>query len=105
MKIRINNIEFKNNKFLKWFPNEYFNQLEEYLKNGYEEKKGMIIRDNFGISKTLFFKEELCITIASLIKNSSNDYLETVGHRLLDLTIEERNDFFKIYQLAVDETN
>lgn len=108
MKIRIDNIEcrFSQGRYeiVKWQPNHYYNKQEEYLADGWELDGGFFRRDNVSIQATIFNSPETCYTIATLKWDADENCcdMETVGPRLLDLNINDRNDFFDVYQMAED---
>jgi hypothetical protein len=108
MKIRIDNIEcrFSQGRYeiVKWQPNHYYNKQEEYLADGWELAGGFFRRDNVSIQATIFNSPETCYTIAWLKYDADENCcdMETVGPRLLDLNINDRNDFFDVYQMAED---
>lgn len=116
MKIRINNIECKKYtttktdevfyEIIKWSANPYFGKEQEYRDKGYVDSfSGDFLQSPTGghsMQKTFFKSTETCIMIASLHLNKREPdvELESVGSRLLDLTEEERVDFFEVYAIA-----
>lgn len=110
MKIRINNIECKKNsvgemfEILRWYPNSLYNQKLSYMKDGYIEEDGFLRNKekHVSIQSSIFDKKETCCVIAFLNYNHKEPDvdLKSVGSRLLDLTQEERNDFFQVYEIA-----
>jgi len=106
MQVRINNIECRESQgryeIVKWYTNNYYNQLHVYKWDGWYEKDGFVRRANHSIQRTMFDTKELCYTVATLeINHKEPDVnLLSVGSRLLDLTPEEREDFFTVYSLA-----
>jgi hypothetical protein len=108
MRIRINDIEcrFSQGRYeiVKWQPNHYYNKREEYLADGWKSEGGFLRRDNVSIQASIFDSAETCYTIATLKYDASEGCCDmlTVGPRLLDLNVNDRNDFFDVYQLAED---
>jgi len=118
MKIRINNIGARKPAYIgsppanahrrlsivKYYPCQYYGKLEEYLADGWEyvDDGTRIRKDNCTISKSFFDTEELLMSIADLKYDSSEDCtdLETVGERILNLSKQNREDFFEVYELA-----
>ena len=108
MQIRINNIECRltNDRYeiIKWRPNPYYNELHAYLLDGWHEEEalGFVCRNNTSIQRDIFDRKETCFVIADLVINHREPCvnLHTVGSRVLDLSKEERNDFFKVYELS-----
>ena len=120
IKIRINNVAFRPCVYIGeppkdanlygdivyYEPNKYYGKLEEYLKDGWEDKGECITKNVYGvvsISKSMFDLEETCYTIARL-KYDSREYccdLKTIGSRLLyEMPEKDRNDFWEVYRLA-----
>ena len=118
MKIRINNIGARKPAYIgqppadahrrlsivQYYPCQYYGKLEEYLADGWEyvDDGTRIRKDNCTISKSFFDTEELLMSIADLKYDSSEDCtdLETVGERVLNLSKQNREDFFEVYELA-----
>lgn len=109
MKIRINNIECRNQtsnsgnyEIVKWYKNEYYGTEQEMLDEGYIYKDGYYTKGNVSIHEDCFKSPESCFVIADLeINHREPDVnLRTVGSRLLGLNDEERNDFFDVYRIA-----
>ena len=118
MKIRINNIgarppvyigeppknSYRTLSIVQYYPCQYYGKLEEYLADGwqYVDEGTRIRKDNCTISRSLFDKEELLMSIASITYDPSEDCtdLQTVGERILNLSKENREDFFEVYELA-----
>lgn len=118
MKIRINNIGARKPAYIgqppadahrrlsivQYYPCQYYGKLEEYLADGWEcvDDGTRIRKDNCTISKSFFDTEELLMSIADLKYDSSEDCtdLKTVGERVLNLSKENREDFFEVYELA-----
>lgn len=115
MKIRINNIECRKYattkvdkifyEIIKWSKNDHFGKEQEFRDNGYEDSfGGDFLQSPTGghqIQKTFFKLPESCYTIAFLHLNKKEPDVElkSVGSRLLDLTKEERKDFFEVYEI------
>ena len=109
MKIRINNIECRNQtsnsgnyEIVKWYKNSYYGTEQEMLDEGYIYKDRYYTKDNINIHEDCFKSPESCFVIAWLeINHNEPDVnLNTVGSRLLGLDNEERNDFFDVYRIA-----
>lgn len=111
--IRIENIElkkflnYKNSsyEFIKWYPNYTYGKWDEMLAQGWYENGEFLTKDPFSYHKSCFQNPESCYVIAWLKRDSNGWYMETVGSRLLDLSIEERNIFFDIYKKANKKLN
>lgn len=116
MNIRINNIgampvgyigsapKVANNEcsIIRYYPNEYYGKLNEFLADGWEDKGSSISSNSASIDKQCFEGKETHYVIAFLRYNEDEQaaILTTVNDRLLDLTQEEEKDFFKVYRLA-----
>jgi hypothetical protein len=107
MRVRINNIgaarvaEYELS-IVKYHPNRYYGELENYLKDGWEDRGSDIYCNNISINKKCFKYNESNYTIAYLRYDSKEDCtrLESVGDRLLYIEEEERKDFFEVYKIA-----
>jgi len=117
MKIRIDNIgaqpptyignppEDVDNRLVivKFFPNEKYGRLQEYIDVLGWENDGDYIRKNMcSIHKNCFEGKENNIVIADLTYSTKEEdtFLETVGERVLDLSLEDRETFFEVYAIA-----
>jgi hypothetical protein len=117
MKIRIDNIgaqpptyigkppEDVDNRLVivKYFPNGKYGKLQEYIDVLGWENDGDYVRKNMGsIHKNCFEGKENNIVIADLTYSTKEEdtFLETVGERVLDLSLEDRETFFEVYALA-----
>jgi hypothetical protein len=117
MKIRIDNIgaqpptylgnppEDVDNRLVivKYFPNGKYGKLQEYIDVLGWENDGDYVRKNMGsIHKNCFENKENNIVIADLTYSTKEEdtFLETVGERVLDLSLEDRETFFEVYALA-----
>jgi hypothetical protein len=107
LNIRINNLQFRSTsqssgEFIKWSVNPLYNNLLSHLDNGWEDLGDRITKAHCSISKSLFNLPETCIVIAFLevCKGENCCDLTSVGSRLLDLSLQERNEFFEIYSMA-----
>jgi hypothetical protein len=116
MKIRINNIECRKYtstkvdkvfyEIIKWSANPHFGKEQEYRDKGYVDSfGGDFLQSPTGghnIQKIFFEKPESCYMIASLHLNKREPDVElkSVGSRLLDLTKNEKSDFFEVYEIA-----
>jgi len=109
--VRINNIEcrFSQERYaiVKWFKNEYYEAEQRLIDEGYERieypnNRWQMKRGWHNIDMSCFVNPESCYTIATL--HYDNDEMccdmTTVGPRLLELNIIERDTFFKVYELA-----
>lgn len=117
MKIRINNLEFKQYtstktekplyEIVQWYPNDYYGKKEEYLEDGYKPNfEGWgLTKDKHTIDLSFFDRPELCIVIAFIEKTKESWELRSVGERLLELTSQEQEDFFTVYRLGQDKLN
>jgi hypothetical protein len=87
---------------VRYYPNEYYGKLEEFLADGWEDKGSYISSNSASIDKKCFEGKETHYVIAFLRhdKNTHTAVLTTVGDRLLDLNDKEEKDFFKVYRLA-----
>ena len=127
MKIRINNIGAEkaayigkppkdadlNVSIVKYHPNRYYGELENYLKDGWKDcvldgidfikrKNG---RGSVSISKKCFQNKETNYVIAFLKyeKDGGSTQLTSVGDRLLYIENEDKKDFWEVYRLADKE--
>jgi hypothetical protein len=117
MKVRINNIGAEPITYLgkkpeghqyecaiiKYHPNRYWGELENYLKDGWKDEGTHIESDNLSISKECFKNKETNYVIAFLRydpKEQQCTRLESVGDRLLYIEKEEKKDFFDVYEIA-----
>jgi|688.fasta_scaffold00065_145 hypothetical protein len=117
MKIRIDNIgaqpptyigkppEDVDNRLVivKYFPNGKYGKLQEYIDVLGWENDGDYVRKNMcSIHKNCFEGKENIIVIADLTYSTKEEdtFLETVGERVLDLSLEDRETFFEVYALA-----
>jgi hypothetical protein len=105
-KIRINNIGFipkgsDYGSFVKYYKNKKYNKLEKYLNEGWEDKGSFIKQENITIDKNCFSSEEFNCTIAELeyISSECCTELRTIGSRVLDLSLQDREDFFEVYRM------
>ena len=115
MRIRINNIEFKEYvstkkdkplyEIIKWYPNTYYNKEQEYRDNGYVDNGNFLKNDFHSIQKSLFNNRESCYVIAFIEKGSESWDLRSVGERLVELNQEEQNDFFDVYRMGQKKLN
>jgi len=116
MKVRINNIGAepvayigkapKNAEYelsiVKYHPNRYYGELENYLKDGWVEEGNVITQKNASISKSFFQIKETNYVIAYLKYDFKEQCasLESVGDRLLYIEEDEKKDFFEVYKIA-----
>lgn len=87
---------------VKYEPNHYYGKLQEYLDDGWEDLETRISKNNCTIDKNSFKREESKHVVATLTycPKEEQTQLETVGHRVLNLTQDERNNFFEVYNIA-----
>jgi hypothetical protein len=88
---------------VKFFPNEKYGRLQEYIDVLGWENDGDYIRKNMcSIHKNCFEGKENNIVIADLVYNPKEEdtVLKTIGERVLDLSPEDRETFFEVYALA-----
>jgi len=116
MKVRINNIGAEPIAYLgkkpeghqyecaivKYHPNRYWGELENYLKNGWKDEGDYIESESLSISKDCFKNKETHYVIAFLRYDSheGTTKLESVSDRLLYIEEDEKKDFFKVYEIA-----
>jgi len=116
MKVRINNIGAEPIAYLgkkpeghqyecaiiKYHPNRYWGELENYLKDGWKDEETHVESDSLSISKECFKNKETNYVIAFLRYDSGEQCtkLESVGDRLLYIEKEEKKDFFDVYEIA-----
>lgn len=116
MKVRINNIGAEPVAYLgknpeentyecsivKYLPNDYYGELENYLKDGWEDRGEYINTAWASIDKNCFLNKETNYVIAFLRYDSKEQCtrLESVGDRLLYIEEDEKKDFFEVYKIA-----
>jgi hypothetical protein len=116
MKIRIDNIGAQPPTYIgkppadvdkrvvivKFFPNPKYGKLQEYINDGWKDIGDYVRKDECSIHKGCFEGPENNFTIADLTYRSKEEitFLETVGERVLDLSLEDRETFFEVYALA-----
>jgi hypothetical protein len=111
IKVRINNIEcrFSQERYeiVKWQPNQYYGAEERLIEEGYEKTYGPTgkwsMKNGFhSIHESCFANSESCYTIATLKYDKGEGCcdMKTIGNRLLELDKINREDFFKVYELA-----
>lgn len=114
MNIRINDIECrqttykpKEYEFVKWEKNIYYGTEKELLDEGYERIEydsggWAMTRSNHTIDSSCFKNPETCYVIAWLEPNRREPdvNLLSVGSRLLDLSEEDMDAFFRVYKIA-----
>ena len=120
MKIRINSIGAEQTAYLgkkpegaeydisivKYHPNRYYGELENYLKDGWKDC-GDFIKDkdykgSVSIDKKCFEGKESSYVIAFLKYNKEEGVTEltSVGDRLLYIEEEDKKDFWEVYKIA-----
>jgi len=116
MKIRIDNIGAQPPTYIgkppkdvdnrlvivKYYPNPKYGKLQEYIDDGWENDGDYVRKDMCSIHKNCFEGQENNIVIAYLTYSTKEEdtFLETVGERVLDLSLEDRETFFEVYALA-----
>jgi Golgi nucleoside diphosphatase len=116
MKVRINNIGAEPTAYIgkrfegpnyelsivKYHPNKYYGMLEQYLKDGWEDRGVDIYHNNCSISKSCFKGEETNYVIAFVKydEGSQSTHLTSVADRLLYIEEDEKKDFFEVYKIA-----
>jgi hypothetical protein len=116
MKIRIDNIGAQPPTYIgkppedvdkrvvivKFFTNPKYGKLQEYIDDGWNDIGDRIIKDMCSIHKNCFEGKENNIVIADLTYSTKEEdtFLETVGERLLNLSKEDRDTFFEVYEIA-----
>jgi hypothetical protein len=116
MKVRINNIGAEPIAYLgkkpeghqyecsiiKYHPNRYWGELENYLKDGWKDEGDYIESESLSINKNCFKNKETNYVIAFLRYDSheGTTKLESVSDRLLYIEENEKKDFFKVYEIA-----
>jgi hypothetical protein len=117
MKIRIDNIGAQPPTYIgkspedvdkrvvivKFFPNGKYGKLQEYIDVlGWEDDGDYIRKNMCSIHKNCFEGKENNIVIADLTYSTKEEdtFLETVGERVLDLSLEDRETFFEVYAIA-----
>lgn len=125
MKIRINSIGAEQTVYLgkkpddaeynisivRYHPNRYYGELENYLNNGWEDCGDFVRqKDHKGsvsISKKCFEGKETNYVIAFLKYNKKEGVAEltSVGDRLLYIEEEDKKDFWEVYKIADRKLN
>jgi Golgi nucleoside diphosphatase len=116
MKVRINNIgaepiayigkRFEEPRYelsiVKYHPNKYSGMLEQYLKDGWEDKGTYIKCKCRSIDKNCFEGKETNYVIAFVKYDevSQSTHLTSVADRLLYIEEDEKKDFFEVYKIA-----
>lgn len=87
---------------VKYGLNHYYGKLQDYLDDGWEDLETKISKGNSSIDKNCFKREETSYVVASLVYCVDEECteLKTVGERLLDLSEDDRKDFFTVYDIA-----
>ena len=120
MKIRINNIGVRPPTYIskppenaehtlnivQYYTNCYHGRLDEYLANGWEyvDDNTRISKLNCTISVSAFDNEESCMVIAYITYDTDECVtdLKSVGERILNLSEDDRKDFFEVYKIAAN---
>jgi hypothetical protein len=116
MKIRIDNIGAQPPTYLgkspedagkrlsivQFFPNPRYGKMQELIDDGWESDGDFVRKSMCSIHKKCFEGIENNIVIAFLKYDSKEEdtVLETVGERVLNLSLEDRETFFEVYALA-----
>jgi len=100
-----------NISIVKYHPNRYYGELENYIDNGWEDC-GEFIREkdhkgSFSIHKKCFENKETSYVIAFLKYNKEEGVTEltSVGDRLLYIEEEDKKDFWEVYKIADRKLN
>jgi Golgi nucleoside diphosphatase len=120
MNIRINSIGAEQTAYLgkkpedalynisivKYHPNRYYGELENYINNGWEDC-GDFVKDKdykgtISIDKKCFEGKETSYVVAFLKydKKEGVTELTSVGDRLLYIEAEDKKDFWEVYKIA-----
>lgn len=105
---RIDNLAFEwsdlNQKYqiIQFYPNDYYGELETYIKNGYRQEGEFLTKPGHSISISFFTKKELNYVIAFLYKTSDGWEMRTVGARPFNLLEEQFETFRKIGKFAFE---
>lgn len=106
MRIRINQIECRYSQgryeIVKWYPNNYYGAEAKHLEEGYVLSGGFYRKNNLSISESCFKHPESCFTVATLHYDNEEGCcdMRTIGPRVLELTKQDRDDFFDVYAMA-----
>jgi len=116
VQVRINNIgaepiayigkEFEEPRYecalVKYHPNRYYGLLEQYLKDGWEDKGSCLYHYHCHIDKKCFLDKETHYVIAFLKYDpkGNSTQLTSVDDRLLYIEENEKKDFFEVYKIA-----
>jgi hypothetical protein len=111
LQIRLGNIEArkwqKTYEIIKWQPNSYYGKKDQMIADGWEyaerpDGSWSLRKQNRSVDGSCFANPESCFVIAWLKWDTDERSvdLESVGSRLLDLSAEERNAFWQVYEAA-----
>lgn len=116
---RIGNLEFRKASYLLpedewpenpaydiiyWYPNCYYKRENEFIKDG----DWYLYPDNpySRVHKDCFKNEQSCFSIAFFNIDSEGTYeLRFVGDRPLNITLEERDIFWKLIKYGYEKLN
>lgn len=88
-----------------WYPNGYYGRENEFIKEG----DWYVYPDNHHsrVHKDCFKYPQSCMAIASFTYNKREGYyeFEFVGDRPLQITLEEREIFWKLIEYGFKELN
>lgn len=89
-------------EIILWYPNEYYGREQDLLDKGYVRDSESFTIPGHSIDLSCFEYPEVCYVIAFIHLNHREPctYLETVGERLLELTPQDKEDFFEVYSRA-----
>jgi hypothetical protein len=105
---RIDNLAFEwsdfNQKYqiIQFYPNDYYGELETYIKNGYKQEGDVLTKDGYSIGISFFTKKELNNVIAFLDKTSDGWEMRTVGARPFNLLENQFETFRRVSKFAFE---
>jgi hypothetical protein len=112
LNIRLNNVaiqaaEHSPDSFncLWYFPNVYYGKMQSMLADGWEDCGNRIHKQQCNIYKSCFEHEKSCFVFAYIDFDAKepDTVLHTVGSRLLEVPLRDRDDFFTIYKTAHEQ--
>lgn len=118
--VRIGDIEFRKYKstkvdyplyeIIKWYENEYYGKLEEYLNNGWRisSDEEMVVKGNVHMSKSFFTERpQHCYVIVFFRINPKTNRFnkDRIGNRDLEICGDDENNYKQILKLAKKSLN
>jgi hypothetical protein len=89
---------------VQYYPNRYYGELENYLKDGWEDKGTFLQKQGINLDKDHFVNKENYVVIAHMKIDPNEDYcsvLTSVGNSLLyHISEDKRNDFFEVCKIV-----